>query len=105
MTALAHQVGLARVRVTDGVHTLADVGDRTAIAAGTAPVSVAGNSAPISVTASELTAPQYKRDLAGPGVAVVVREGPRSARRSRARAGWRCLPAARSALAVPSTES
>ncbi len=68
---LASTAGLARVVVTVGHTTVADVGDPTSVAPGVAIISGRG----ITVTASELTAAQYARSLASPGSAVVVRQG------------------------------
>jgi diguanylate cyclase (GGDEF)-like protein len=72
--ALASAAGLARVTVRVGSTEVADVGDGTAIAPGSAIVGARG----MTVTASELTAAQYIRDLAAPGAVLVVREGSRT---------------------------
>lgn len=74
--ALASQAGLARVSVRVGSRIVADVGDRTAVAPGAATAEVSGLGR-MTVTTSELTASEYARELAGPGVAVVVRAGTR----------------------------
>jgi diguanylate cyclase (GGDEF)-like protein len=71
VATLATQAGLARVLVTNGPTTLADVGDPTAIAPGSA--TIAGTQ--VTVTVSELTAAQYAHEIAVPGVGVVVRGG------------------------------
>jgi diguanylate cyclase (GGDEF)-like protein len=76
-SAVARQTGLARATLTEGARTLADVGDRTAIAPGGAVLVQSGTGRRMSITASELTAAEYARQLSGPGVAVVVREGRR----------------------------
>jgi diguanylate cyclase (GGDEF)-like protein len=68
---LVARSGLARVVVRSGNRLLADVGDRSAIAPGHATVPASG----LEVTASELLAGQYARDLAGSDVAVVIRQG------------------------------
>ncbi|HLY48266.1 MAG TPA: diguanylate cyclase [Solirubrobacteraceae bacterium] len=70
--AAAGQAGLARVLVTAGPRTLADVGSRRAIAPGS--VSVRGRR--LRVVASEITAGQYARELSAQGVIVLVRQGP-----------------------------
>ena len=70
---LASQAGLARVAVTTGSTTLADIGDRSAVAPGSARVAARQ----MTVTVSELTAAQYAHELAAPGAVVVVRAGPR----------------------------
>jgi diguanylate cyclase (GGDEF)-like protein len=69
---LAGRAGLARVIVRSGTRVLADVGDRSAIAPGRATVRASS----LEITASELLASQYTRDLAASGVAVLVRRGP-----------------------------
>jgi diguanylate cyclase (GGDEF)-like protein len=71
VSALASRAGLARVTVTVGSRTVADVGDGTAVAPGLAIVAARN----MTVSVSELTAEQYVRDLAAPGVAVLVRQG------------------------------
>jgi diguanylate cyclase (GGDEF)-like protein len=78
LAALVSQSGLARATVTIGSHTLADVGDRLAIAPGVAYIVSGGRRRRTAVSASEITATQYARELSGRGVAVVVRQGPRT---------------------------
>lgn len=67
---LAAQSGLARIAVMRGSRVIFDVGDRTALAPGSATVRGRG----ITVVASELTATQYVHELVVQGVALVVRE-------------------------------
>jgi len=74
---LARQAGLARATLTDRLGVLADIGDTTAIAPGAAFLKTPAATQVMTVTVSELTASQYARDLAGPGVAIVVHTGPR----------------------------
>jgi diguanylate cyclase (GGDEF)-like protein len=74
ISSLAASAGLARVTVKVGSSTVADVGDRTAIAPGVAIVGARR----MTVSASELTAQQYLRDLTSPGVAVLIRQGVRT---------------------------
>jgi len=74
VSGLAASAGLARVTVKLGSSTVADVGDRTAIAPGLAIVGTRR----MTVTASELNAAEYVRDLTAPGVAVLVRQGART---------------------------
>jgi diguanylate cyclase (GGDEF)-like protein len=74
--ALADQAGLARATLSSGTSTLVDVGDPSAIAPGAALVARSGAQPTMTITVSELTADQYARELAAPGVATVVREGP-----------------------------
>jgi diguanylate cyclase (GGDEF)-like protein len=71
LRSLLARSGLARVAVRLGSNRLVDVGDRSAIAPGMA--TVRGRR--LTVIASELLASQYARDLAAPGMAVVVRQG------------------------------
>ena len=75
--ALVRQAGLARATLSAGGSPLVDVGDPTGIAPGVALLARPGAAPAMTVTASELTADRYTRELAGPGVAIVVREGPR----------------------------
>jgi diguanylate cyclase (GGDEF)-like protein len=78
LTALAAQSGLARIAVVSGRRTVADVGDHTAVAPGTAVLRSGGGGVATVVTVSALTASDLARHLAGaPGVAVVVRQGSR----------------------------
>ncbi len=75
--SLAREAGLARATLSSSSTVLADVGDNTAIAPGAAILRTPTSAEPMTVTVSELTASQYAHDLAGPGVAVAVRDGPR----------------------------
>jgi diguanylate cyclase (GGDEF)-like protein len=68
---LVARAGLARVVVRSRTGVLADIGDRSAIAPGRATVRASG----LEVTASELLASQFARDLAASNVAVVIRAG------------------------------
>jgi diguanylate cyclase (GGDEF)-like protein len=72
---LARHAGLARATVTAGSRTLVDVGDRRAIAPGSAVLVQPGTSRRMTVTVSELTAAQYARELSARAAAVVVRQG------------------------------
>jgi diguanylate cyclase (GGDEF)-like protein len=74
VNALATRAGLARVTVVVGSHTVADVGDHSAVAPGLAVVGTRR----MTVAASELTAGQYIHDLAAPASALVVRDGSRT---------------------------
>ena len=73
VATLAGQSGLARVVVQLGRSVAVDVGDRTALAPGTAHV----RGSQMTVTASELTAAQFVRELDVPGTLVLVRESGR----------------------------
>lgn len=75
---LATRAGLARATLVAGSTTLADVGDRSAIAPGSAIVRGGVGGRRMIVMVSELTATQYARGLTSPGVAVVVRQGNRT---------------------------
>ena len=75
---LASQSGIARVTVTDGPRELVAVGSPTGIAPGVAVVMPQGGSRSLTVTASELTAPSFVRELSAKGVGVVVRQGSRT---------------------------
>jgi diguanylate cyclase (GGDEF)-like protein len=86
--ALAAHAGLARVTVRVGGRTVADVGNRSAVAPGTATVSATG----MTVTVSELTAASYTHDLAAAGVAVVVRQDGATLGATVAPAGQAALP-------------
>jgi diguanylate cyclase (GGDEF)-like protein len=76
VTSLAAQSGLARVTVSVGSTTLANIGDPTAVAPGLATVGTGARQ--LTVTVSEITAAQYARQLAAPGVAIVVGDGARN---------------------------
>jgi diguanylate cyclase (GGDEF)-like protein len=75
--SLVKQAGLARATLSNASTVLADVGDDTAIAPGAALLKTPTTAQPMTVTVSELTASQYAHDLAAPGVAVAVHDGPR----------------------------
>ena len=75
--SLARQAGLARATLTNASRTIVDVGDRLAIAPGSAILRKPGGGRVMTVTASELTASEYARELVAPGVVVVVRQGPK----------------------------
>ena len=65
--------GLARVQVRIGGHLVLDRGLTTAVAPGSARLREPGRPE-MDVTVSELTAPQYARELSGPGDGVVIRQ-------------------------------
>jgi diguanylate cyclase (GGDEF)-like protein len=71
LTTFATRAGLARVTVEQGSRVLADVGNRLAVAPGTATLS---QHLPVTVKVSTLTAVDYIRDLASPPSAEVVVE-------------------------------
>lgn len=73
-TDLATRAGLARVVVKAGAKTEVDFGLPGAIAPGMAISTGAGSQPRLTVTVSELTGAEYARDLAGPGLGVVVRQ-------------------------------
>jgi diguanylate cyclase (GGDEF)-like protein len=76
LRAFAARAGLARITVTQRSRVLADVGDRTAVAPGTATVTDRSGGLPIIVRVSALTATDFARDLASPpSVELVVAQG------------------------------
>jgi diguanylate cyclase (GGDEF)-like protein len=75
--SLAREAGLVRATLSRSSSVLADVGDNTAIAPGAAVLRTPAGAQPMTVTVSELTASQFAHDLAGPGVAVAIHDGPR----------------------------
>lgn len=77
LATLTRQAGLARATLRNSSRVLADVGDRTAIAPGAALLKIPATGQEMTVAVSELTASQYAHELAGPGVAIVVYDGPR----------------------------
>jgi diguanylate cyclase (GGDEF)-like protein len=91
-TTLTSRAGLARVTLTRGSAAPIDVGDQTAIAPGSATVTPAGGGTPVMVTASELTAGQYARQLSGRGVEVVVSEAGRTLTSTLGAAAGRTFP-------------
>src|SRR5947209_7133137 len=68
ISTLATQAGLVRVVFKVGSHPAVDIGDRSAIAPGSATVRARG----ISVVVSELSAAQYVQEVASGGIAVLV---------------------------------
>jgi hypothetical protein len=68
------RAGLARATLSAGSTTLAEVGDQTAIAPGSAILRRGASGRTIKVTVSALTASQYPRELSASGIAVVVRQ-------------------------------
>jgi diguanylate cyclase (GGDEF)-like protein len=70
---LAREVGVVRVSVKVGGSRVVDLGDRTAIAPGSALLRASGTSPARTVTVSELTADQYAAAVGAPGTAVIVR--------------------------------
>lgn len=72
---LVAQEGLARVTVRLGSQVVADVGDRAAIAPGVAVVTGRAGAPTRTITVSQLTAAALVRQLAGPGLGIIVRSG------------------------------
>jgi diguanylate cyclase (GGDEF)-like protein len=101
--ALATQAGVARVRVTIGPRVLLDLGGHTAIAPGVAKIESPGGRSPILIAVSELTAQQYARELVGPNVAIVVRQGSRTLASTLAKTTPRSLPG-RGSVSVGGTD-
>jgi diguanylate cyclase (GGDEF)-like protein len=74
-SVLARQAGLARATLATAGRTVLDVGDRTAIAPGSALLVHPASNQTMTVEVSELTAAQYVRELSAADAAVVVRNG------------------------------
>ncbi len=72
ISGIAGQLGLIRVTVRLGSRVLADVGDRDALAPGSAIAGLGPGRSPLMVTVSELSAAQYVRALTVPGAEAVV---------------------------------
>lgn len=70
ISTLATQAGLVRVVFRVGSHPEVNIGDRTAIAPGSATVRARR----ITVVVSELSAAQYVQEVASRGIAVLVRQ-------------------------------
>jgi diguanylate cyclase (GGDEF)-like protein len=74
---LTRQTGLARATLSNGSDVLADVGNATAVAPGSALLETPTTGRVLTVTVSELTASQYAHELTGPGAGVVIRDSGR----------------------------
>lgn len=92
--ALVKQSGFARLTISSGDRTLADVGNPTAVAPGLAIVRQAGSAQTRSIMLSELTAAQYAHQLTGRGFEVVVNQGGRTLSSTLTAADHRALPRA-----------
>ncbi|HEY4828502.1 MAG TPA: diguanylate cyclase [Solirubrobacteraceae bacterium] len=90
---LTRQTGLARATLSDGSDVLADVGDATAVAPGSALLETPATGRVLTVTVSELTASQYAHELTGPGAGVVIHQGGRVLASSLPGSPSRSLPA------------
>ncbi|MGZ4350474.1 MAG: diguanylate cyclase, partial [Solirubrobacteraceae bacterium] len=97
------QEGLARTTVKVGTLQVVDLGDRTAIAPGIAVVKASPSRPARTVTASQLTAAEFARDLAGPGIEVVIRSGGGTLASTLPGAAGHALPATRGSVTVGST--
>jgi hypothetical protein len=75
LARLSAEAGLARVVVTQGAQTLADVGSTNAIAPGAPIVRGSPGHPSRMVTVWEISASQYAHELAGTGFGVVVSQG------------------------------
>jgi diguanylate cyclase (GGDEF)-like protein len=73
IAAIARQTGLARVVVTIGTSPPISVGDRSAIAPGTAVLRASGSRPRWTVVVSELSADAYASSLQGGGIQALVR--------------------------------
>ncbi len=101
--ALAAQIGLARVTVSVGQTKMVDFGVHTAIAPGIALVKPARSRPARTVVASDLTAGELARDLAGAGIQVVVRSGGTTLASTLPAVGSRPLPPSRGSITVGHT--
>ncbi|MGZ4244974.1 MAG: diguanylate cyclase [Solirubrobacteraceae bacterium] len=101
--SLAAQEGLARTTVKVGTLQVVDLGDRTAIAPGIAVVKASPSRPARTVTASQLTAAEFARDLAGPGIEVVIRSGGGTLASTLPGAAGHALPRSRGSVTVGST--
>jgi diguanylate cyclase (GGDEF)-like protein len=102
LSALAAAIGLTRATISEGPTTLADVGDRTAVAPGAATVSHQ-RGRPLTITLSKSSAADYAHALAGPGVEMVVDQGGRTLGTTLAGARGRSFPS-RGTVAVDGTD-
>jgi diguanylate cyclase (GGDEF)-like protein len=100
---LARQIGLDRVTVKVGDAQEVDLGDRTAIAPGIALVRAARSRPARTVVASQLTAGEFARQLAGSGIEVVVRSGTTTLASTLPGAAGRTLPHGRGSITIGST--
>lgn len=101
--ALVSGTGLARVVVRSGSTTVLDMGVRASVAPGIALVAAGPGRPALSVTASQLTASQYARELSGPGVAVVVRSGSQLLATTLPAAADRALPVPHGSVKIGGT--
>jgi diguanylate cyclase (GGDEF)-like protein len=76
LTGVLDLAGLARIQITTEGHVVADVGDPTAVAPGSARVTALGRTFVVSV--SEVSAAQYAGGLASRTVGVIVRANGRT---------------------------
>jgi diguanylate cyclase (GGDEF)-like protein len=91
LSALAATAGLARATITQGSATVADIGDTTAVAPGTATINRPGGK-PLTITVSETAAAAYARGLSGPGVDLAVAQDGRTLAATTAGARGRAFP-------------
>jgi diguanylate cyclase (GGDEF)-like protein len=100
---LAGQMGLVRVTVKVGSTHRVDIGNRTAIAPGIALVRGSGSRPARTVEASQLTAAQFARELAGPGVQVLVRSGQSTLASTLPAAAGRAMPQSHGTVNIAGT--
>ncbi|MGH2851289.1 MAG: hypothetical protein ACRDLP_11795, partial [Solirubrobacteraceae bacterium] len=99
----AAQTGAARVTIAVGSRSTVDIGDPTAIAPGIAVVAGSAGHPARTFEVSELTAPQYAREVSGPALGVVVRIGSQTLASTIAGANNLALPPDRGSVTVGST--
>lgn len=102
--SLAKQSGLARVTVQSGSAPVIDVGNPTAVAPGIALVAGSAQRPRLVITASQLTASQYARELAGAGIQIVVRSGSQTLATTVPAAARHPLPTGHGSVTIGSTD-
>ncbi|HEY2319992.1 MAG TPA: diguanylate cyclase [Solirubrobacteraceae bacterium] len=101
--AMAAQLGLDRLTVKVGSALVSDTGDHSAIAPGIAVVRASRSRPARTVTASQVTAAEFARDLTVPGIRVVVRSGGRTLASTLPAAAGRVLPRSRGSATIGAT--
>ncbi len=92
VATLSAQSGLARVTITGAGRQLVDIGNRAAIAPGLATLRTRSGGLIETISASEVTAPEYARQLFAPDVGVIVREAGTTLASTAPGAAARALP-------------
>lgn len=103
VASLARRLGLVRVTVRGRSGPPIDIGSRTAVAPGVAVLGGSAGRPARTITVSQLTAAQLARELAVPGIQVVVRSGARRPASTLPAAGSSSLPTGRETVKVGSS--